>query len=35
LREPGIKLGDIYARIAKRHGVSPSKIKQIWYKSPK
>lgn len=35
LREPGIKIGDIYARIAERHGVSPSKIKQIWYKSPK
>jgi hypothetical protein len=35
LREPGIKLGDIYARIAQRYGVSPSKIKQIWYKSPK
>jgi hypothetical protein len=35
LREPGIKLGDIYARIALRFGVSASKIKQIWYKSPK
>ena len=35
LREPGIKLGDIYARIAQRYGVSPSKIKQIWLKSPR
>lgn len=35
LRGPGTKLTDIYARIAQRHGVSASKIKQIWLNRPK
>lgn len=35
LRGPGTKLTDIYARIAQRHGVSASKIKQIWLDRPK
>jgi hypothetical protein len=35
LRGPGTKLDVIYARIAQRHDVSASKIKQIWYNSPK
>jgi hypothetical protein len=30
LRGPGTKLTDLYARIARRHGVSPSTIKRIW-----
>jgi hypothetical protein len=30
LRGPGVKLGDVFRRVAQRHGVSPSKIKQIW-----
>jgi hypothetical protein len=35
LRGPGTKLTDIYSQIARRHGVSASKIKQIWLRSPK
>jgi hypothetical protein len=35
LRGPGTKLTAIYARIAQRHGVSASKIKQIWLDRPK
>ena len=35
LRGPRVKLGDIFQRLAQRHGVSPSKIKQIWLKSQK
>lgn len=35
LRGPETKLGDIYARIARRYGVSASKIKQIWLDRPK
>lgn len=35
LRGPGTKLVDIYARIARRHDVSASKIKQIWLDRPK
>lgn len=35
LRGPGTKLVDIYARVAQRHGVSASKIKQIWLDRPK
>jgi hypothetical protein len=31
LRGPGIKLDDVFRRVAQRHGVSASKIKQIWY----
>jgi hypothetical protein len=31
LRGPGKKLKDIFRVIAERHGVSPSKIKQVWY----
>jgi hypothetical protein len=31
LRGPGIKLQDIFKRIAQRNGVSASKIKQVWY----
>ena len=30
LREPGIKLEDIFERLAQRHNVSPSTIKRIW-----
>ena len=35
LRGPTTKLTDIYSRIAQRHGVSASKIKQIWLHRPK
>ena len=35
LREPGVKLMDVFKRVAQRHEVSPSKIKQIWYRSPR
>lgn len=31
LRVPGVKLNDVFKRVAQRHGVSASKIKQIWY----
>jgi hypothetical protein len=31
LREPGKLLKDIFVVVARRHGVSPSKIKQVWY----
>jgi hypothetical protein len=31
LRGPGAKLNDIFAKVGRRHGVSASKIKQIWY----
>lgn len=33
LRGPGKKLEDVFKRIALRHGVSPSKIKQIWLRA--
>jgi hypothetical protein len=32
LRKPGVKLADIFARVAQRHAVSASKVKQIWLK---
>jgi hypothetical protein len=32
LRVPGVKLNDVFKRVAQRHGVSASKIKQIWYR---
>jgi hypothetical protein len=35
LRGPGTTLTDIFARIAQRHGVSASKIKQVWLDRPK
>ena len=35
LRGPGVKLADIFVRLAQKFGVSPSKIKQIWSKSPR
>ena len=31
LREPGKHLKDIFVEVARRHGVSQSKIKQVWY----
>lgn len=31
LREPGKKLNDIFSVVARRHNVSPSKIKKVWY----
>jgi hypothetical protein len=30
LRGPGTKLDDIFAKVGRRHGVSASKIKQVW-----
>jgi hypothetical protein len=35
LRGPGMKLEDVFKRIAQRHGVSASKIKQIWLRAKK
>lgn len=35
LRAPGRKLEDVFKRVAQRHGVSPSKIKQIWLRAKK
>lgn len=32
LREPGVKLQQIYQLLAKRHSVSPTTIKRIWHK---
>jgi hypothetical protein len=32
LRGPGVKLQDLFRRVARRHSVSASKIKQIWYR---
>ena len=32
LRSPGVKLNDVFKRVAQRHGVSASKVKQIWYR---
>lgn len=32
LRGPGMKLNDVFKRVAQRHGVSASKVKQIWYR---
>jgi hypothetical protein len=35
LRGPGVKLNDVFKRVAQRHSVSASKIKQIWYRFAK
>jgi hypothetical protein len=35
LRGPGIKLEDVLKRVAQRHGVSASKIKQMWLSAKK
>lgn len=32
LRGPGVKLQDVFKRVAQRHSVGASKIKQIWYR---